>query len=224
MTTRRPRLCKVATALAAPGLGSSVKASKTTACAASLASKRSNAETVAPCACSRSSAATLTVTPSSEHQRRLASAQPWPAMSPRIPRPGNDRSASSACGVMPRRAAASVTARASGCALPLCRPAAMESHSISSSAPSRGTSRSSSDTSAVSTGRPSVKVPVLSNATVSTRRAISSALASFTRMPRVAAMPVPAITATGVARPSAQGQAITSTATAWINATSTPSP
>ena len=82
----------------------------------------------------------------------------------------------------------------------------------------------SSDTSALSTGRPNVNVPVLSNATVSTRRAISSALASFTRMPRFAAMPVPAITATGVARPSAHGQAITSTATAWTIAISTPLP
>ena len=40
-------------------------------------------------------------------------------------------------------------------------------------------------------------------------------------MPWRAAAPVPAMIAAGVARPKAQGQAITSTATARIKATST---
>ncbi len=64
------------------------------------------------------------------------------------------------------------------------------------------------------TGRPSVSVPVLSNATVSIDCAVSSASASLIRMPCAAATPVPAMIAVGVARPSAQGHAITSTATA----------
>jgi hypothetical protein len=43
-------------------------------------------------------------------------------------------------------------------------------------------------------------------------------------MPRRAATPVPAMMAVGVARPNAQGQAITSTATALISACSSPAP
>ena len=71
---------------------------------------------------------------------------------------------------------------------------------------------------------PVVNVPVLSNATTVTACASSSASASLIRMPWRAATPVPAISVVGVARPSAQGQAITSTATAWISAASTPAP
>ena len=63
-------------------------------------------------------------------------------------------------------------------------------------------------------GRPSVSVPVLSKATTRTACASSSASASLIRMPWRAATPVPTMIAVGVARPSAQGQAITSTATA----------
>ena len=44
------------------------------------------------------------------------------------------------------------------------------------------------------------------------------------RMPCFAATPVPAMMAAGVASPSAQGQAITSTATARISAVSAPTP
>ena len=43
-------------------------------------------------------------------------------------------------------------------------------------------------------------------------------------MPRRAATPVPAMMATGVARPRAQGQAITITATAWISAVGASAP
>jgi hypothetical protein len=63
-------------------------------------------------------------------------------------------------------------------------------------------------------------VPVLSNATTRTWRIVSSAWASRTRMPRWAARPVPTIRAVGVARPSAHGQAITSTDTACTSAAS----
>ena len=91
-------------------------------------------------------------------------------------------------------------------------------------ASSRASSSPRAGTSAVNTGAPSVSVPVLSKATVSTRCARSSAEASLTRMPWRAATPVPAITATGVASPSAQGQANTSTETAWISAVSVPLP
>ena len=66
-----------------------------------------------------------------------------------------------------------------------------------------------------SRGRPAVSVPVLSKATTSIACARSSASASRMRMPRRAAAPLPAMMAVGVARPSAQGQAMTSTATAY---------
>jgi hypothetical protein len=67
-------------------------------------------------------------------------------------------------------------------------------------------------------GWPSVSVPVLSKATTCTCAHQSPApAASRTRMPRRAARPVPTISVAGVARPSAQGQAMTSTDTAWIS-------
>ena len=63
----------------------------------------------------------------------------------------------------------------------------------------------------VTTGLPWVIVPVLSNTTVFTLWAISSASPDLIRMPFSAPLPVPTIIATGVARPSAQGQEITRT-------------
>ena len=67
---------------------------------------------------------------------------------------------------------------------------------------------------------PVVTVPVLSSTTVSTRRVDSSTSGPFTRMPSWAPRPVPTSSAVGVARPSAHGQAMTSTATAAVMATS----
>ena len=66
-------------------------------------------------------------------------------------------------------------------------------------------------TTPVTAGTPRVSVPVLSKTTVSIARAVSSASASRKRTPRSAAAPMPTITAVGVARPSAQGQAMMST-------------
>ena len=59
--------------------------------------------------------------------------------------------------------------------------------------------------------RPSVRGPVLSNTTVSILHAFSMAEAPLKRIPSSAARPEAVIKAAGVARPSAQGQAITST-------------
>ena len=58
-------------------------------------------------------------------------------------------------------------------------------------------------------------VPVLSTIIVSRRRKFSMAEASRNRMPCVAAAPDATMTDIGVARPSAQGQAMISTATAF---------
>ena len=66
--------------------------------------------------------------------------------------------------------------------------------------------------------RPVVTVPVLSSTTVSTRRVDSSTSGPLMRMPSWAPRPVPTISAVGVARPRAHGQAMISTATAAVNA------
>ena len=61
--------------------------------------------------------------------------------------------------------------------------------------------------------RPVVTVPVLSSTIVSIRRVRSSASGPLIRMPSSAPRPVPTISATGVASPSAHGQAMISTDT-----------
>jgi len=66
----------------------------------------------------------------------------------------------------------------------------------------------------VRAGAPRVIVPVLSRTIVSSLCAVSSASAERMRIPCWAPLPVPTITESGVARPSAQGQAMINTATA----------
>ena len=61
---------------------------------------------------------------------------------------------------------------------------------------------------------PVVKVPVLSNIIVFVFANSSRVLPPFIKIPFLAALPIPTITAVGVARPIAQGQEITSTAIA----------
>ena len=63
----------------------------------------------------------------------------------------------------------------------------------------------------VTLGSPFVIVPVLSRATICILPASSSDAAVLNKMPDFAPLPLPTITATGVARPSAHGQLITST-------------
>ena len=63
-----------------------------------------------------------------------------------------------------------------------------------------------------------VTVPVLSSTMVSIRRVDSRTSGPLIRMPSWAPRPVPTISAVGVARPSAHGQAMISTATAAVNA------
>jgi len=64
---------------------------------------------------------------------------------------------------------------------------------------------------------PLVRVPVLSNTTVVIFRVRSSTSTPLIRIPRLAPRPVPTMIATGVARPSAHGQATISTATPAIS-------
>ena len=65
----------------------------------------------------------------------------------------------------------------------------------------------------VTRGLPSVRVPVLSSTTASTELGRSSASALRNRTPFSAPLPVPTMIEVGVASPSAQGQAMISTAT-----------
>ena len=73
----------------------------------------------------------------------------------------------------------------------------------------------------VTTWAPLVSVPVLSNRTVSTVRIRSSARRSLTRMPFFADTAVDSAITSGMARPRACGQAITSTVTVRTMASST---
>ena len=77
---------------------------------------------------------------------------------------------------------------------------------------------------ATTRGSPSVRVPVLSKTTVSTRLKASKAPADLHRMPSRAPLPVPTMMAMGVASPRTQGQEITSTAIALARAKENPSP
>ena len=67
-------------------------------------------------------------------------------------------------------------------------------------------------------GRPSVRVPVLSTTRVSAVLSTSMAVASRNSTPRLAPRPVATMIDIGVARPSAQGQAMMSTDTALSSA------
>ncbi len=76
----------------------------------------------------------------------------------------------------------------------------------------------------VSVITPVVTVPVLSRTMVSTLRVDSRTSGPFRRMPSWAPRPVPTISAVGVARPRAHGQAMISTATAAVKAVTAPAP
>ena len=101
-------------------------------------------------------------------------------------------------------------ARASGCSLLISSDAAAASSS-SSAIPS-ATARS------VTLGCPAVSVPVLSVMRTSTFSIRSSASAFLIRMPAWAARPTPTMIDIGVASPSAQGQAMIRTETAFTMA------
>jgi hypothetical protein len=111
-------------------------------------------------------------------------------------------------GARPR--ASEAIARAIGCS------------EASSSAPASRTASASSTPSATATRttliRPVVTVPVLSSTTVSTRRVDSSTSGPLMSSPSCAPRPVPTMSAVGVARPSAHGHAMISTATAAVKA------
>lgn len=138
----------------------------------------------------------------------LPSASFRPSTPPLTPMPLLDSKPSGVSSTSWRSRAARTMASASGCSLPWSRLAARRSTS-STVKPGAGTARSNC-------GRPSVRVPVLSTMSVSTLRKFSIAAASRNSTPCVAALPVATMIDIGVARPSAQGQAMMSTATALM--------
>ena len=79
-------------------------------------------------------------------------------------------------------------------------------------------SRPAAGSTATSLGLPSVSVPVLSTTMVVTFSSISSASAFRISTPASAPRPVPTMIDIGVARPSAHGHAMISTATAFTSA------
>ena len=70
----------------------------------------------------------------------------------------------------------------------------------------------------LTSGQPAVRVPVLSKTTVVMPLIRSNTSPPFIRTPNEAAIPVPTMTAVGVARPKAHGQAITSVETPKLKA------
>ena len=111
---------------------------------------------------------------------------------------------------MSRSFAAATMAAASGCSLACSTLAARRSTSASS--------KPCAATISTTFGLPSVSVPVLSTTSVSTFSMRSSASALRISTPALAPRPTPTMIDIGVARPSAQGQAMISTVTAATSA------
>ena len=89
---------------------------------------------------------------------------------------------------------------------------------MDSASESRSSGSTPKDLTSVTTGRPSVTVPVLSRITLVTLCRFSSASADWNSTPFFAPTPVPTMMATGVASPSAHGHEMTSTAIARVSA------
>ena len=136
----------------------------------------------------------------------LPTSTTWPSSSPRSPSPASAVRESANRASTPAALAASSTAVASGWLQWRSRQAAQPRTSASPT-PSAGITAST-------TGRPRVRVPVLSKSATSARATSSRYWPPFIRMPRLAARPMAATVAVGAAMSSAQGQPATSTATA----------
>ena len=133
----------------------------------------------------------------------------WPSTSAVTPTPACAANAATGSSA-PCSAAASVMARPMGCSLPASAAPA--------SASTRWASRPGAGRTSATFITPSVSVPVLSSTATVTRRVLSSTSGPPMRIPSSAPRPVPTISATGVARPSAHGHEMTSTATAAVMA------
>ena len=133
----------------------------------------------------------------------LPVASSLPPMLAMTPLPGRASKELTSGAFIPSSSPRCMMARASGCSL-FCSRARARRMSSSSLTPSAGMI-------SVTFGSPEVMVPVLSRATMSILPASSREAAVLNRIPFFAPMPLPTMMATGVARPSAQGQLMTST-------------
>mmetsp|Transcript_20045 Transcript_20045/g.58585 ORF Transcript_20045/g.58585 Transcript_20045/m.58585 type:complete len:272 (-) Transcript_20045:1253-2068(-) len=124
---------------------------------------------------------------------------------PDTPNPGCAAKSCTDSRTRPRDWAAATMARPTGCSL-CCSTAAARARSWESVRrdPWRGAE-------SLRVGLPFVRVPVLSKTRMETWWATSRASPPLMRMPFSAPTPVPTMTAVGVARPKAQGQATTTT-------------
>ena len=206
MMMRRPDLRSDANASAVVALIGSDTASKPASCPSTA-----RCMTLAPWPRSASAwaASGATSMPTCCISAVLPNASFLPATTPFTPIPDAESNCSALSSARLRARAAVTMAAASGCSLPWSRLAARRSTS-SSLIPLIATARSKA-------GRPSVKVPVLSTISVSTLHRFSIAAASRNNTPCVAPRPVATMIDIGVASPSAHGQAMISTATAFIS-------
>ena len=139
-----------------------------------------------------------------------------PSTVPRAPSPGSARNAPARGSGPHSSLAAALIAVATECSEPSSTAPAYLSRSARATPPAACTPASSI--------RPVVTVPVLSRTTTSTARDDSSAWYSLTNIPLPAPRPDAATSAAGVARPSAHGHAMISTASPALNACSAGDP
>ncbi len=133
-----------------------------------------------------------------------------PSTTASMPCPASALNDATGASVSPRARAPATTASPRGCSLDASADARSRSSSSSPTAPVATTS--------VSTGRPSVIVPVLSSTIVRSRCASSRLSPPLISTPSSAPFPVPTIIAVGVASPSAHGHAMISTDTKFTSA------
>ena len=207
MTTSRPSFRKAATAPALVGLGVSATAMRPSTWCSSAKYRA-----VLPWAASSSAFAGKLPrsTPASSIMARLPPIQVRFPRVARTPRPWRAVKFPTVVTGRFRFLLSSTMAVARGCSEGPSRQAARMS--------SPSSSISSAGRMSVTTGLPWVRVPVLSSTTVLTVCRVSRASADLMRMPFSAPLPVPTMMATGVARPRAQGQEMTSTATPVVRA------
>src|SRR3990172_3245836 len=162
--------------------------------------------TVLPSPSSRSASGSSpsTATLRSAISFRLPRSTAAPSRLASTPWPGTAWKLSAARTSMPRAAAPRTIASPRGCS---------EFFSAAAASLSTSSDVSSTASTSVTEGSPLVSVPVLSSTTTWTLAVASIASAPLNRMPNSAPLPVPAIIALGVARPTAQGQEMISTVT-----------
>ena len=136
-----------------------------------------------------------------------------PSTTPDVPIPATDSNCCTLSNCPNSALAADAIALATGCSL-ACSTAPARPNTSARVAPTPTTTSTSCMT-------PVVTVPVLSKTTVSIRRVLCNTSTPLITIPICAARPLPTINAVGVARPSAHGQAIISTATAAVNESAT---